>query len=109
WNLCSRVMTLSIVLVGWIFFRMPSWHGAVEYFSRMVTWNHEGVRFVSPYIAPALAAVIVAHLLVHKDRNWAHEIPLRPVILRVGAYAAAALLLSLFGATDAAPFIYFQF
>jgi len=53
--------------------------------------------------------VALAHVLVQKDRNWAHEIPNQPIFVRVGAYAALILFLSLLSATDAAPFIYFQF
>ena len=109
WSLLSRGMTLGVVLIGWTFFRAPSWGGAVQYLTRIATWSHEGVRLLSPYILPALAAVFLAHLFVHRDRNWVHEIPKRNVFVRIGAYATLILLLTFLGATDAAPFIYFQF
>ena len=108
WTLFSRLLTLSIVLVAWIFFRAQSFADASTYLSRMLSWGH-GVRWVSPYILLALAAVFFTHLLVNKDRNWAQELPERAIPVRITAYAALVVLLSLFGATGAVPFIYFQF
>jgi len=109
WNLFSRALTLGVVLVGWVLFRAQSLPVAVQYLSRMMAWSHEGLRLLSPYILAALPIVILAHLVVHKDRNWAQEVPERSVYVRVGAYAGLVLLICLAGATDAAPFIYFQF
>jgi hypothetical protein len=57
----------------------------------------------------ALAAVILTHLFIHKDRNWAQEIPARSIPVRITAYAALVFLLSFFGTTDTVPFIYVQF
>jgi alginate O-acetyltransferase complex protein AlgI len=108
WTLFSRLLTLSIVLVAWIFFRAQSFADANTYLSRMLSWSH-GVRWVSPYILLALAAVFFTHLLVNKDRNWAQELPERAIPVRITAYAALVVLLSFFGATSAVPFIYFQF
>ena len=108
-TLFSRVVTLTVVLVGWIFFRAQSWTVAVQYLSRIATWSHEGIRLGSPYIITAVAVVFVTHLLINRDRNWAQEIPHCSVPVRIGAYSMLAVLLSLFAATDSAPFIYFQF
>jgi alginate O-acetyltransferase complex protein AlgI len=108
WTLFSRLLTLSIVLVAWIFFRAQSFADASMYLSRMLSWSH-GVRWISPYILLALAAVFFTHLLVNKDRNWAQELPERAVPIRITAYAALVVLLSFFGATSTVPFIYFQF
>ena len=105
----SRLLTLSVVLVGWIFFRAESWGTATEYVTRLVTWNYDGIRLLSPYILPAAIGVFLVHLLVNKDRLWAHEIPLRPVPVRIMAYSCLTLLLACLAATDSAPFIYFQF
>ena len=109
WMLFSRLLTLGVVLIAWVFFRAQSLADADSYLSRMLFWSHDGIRWVSPYIILALAAVLFTHLLVNKDRNWAQELPTRAVPVRITAYAALVVVLSLFGATEAVPFIYFQF
>jgi alginate O-acetyltransferase complex protein AlgI len=109
WTVFSRCLTLGVVLLGWIFFRAQSWSVAVEYVSRMVTWSHEGTRLISPYILPAVVGVFLVHIFINKDRTWAHEVPLRPALVRIAAYSCLAILLACLSATDSAPFIYFQF
>ena len=109
WLVIARLLTLGVVLVGWVFFRAQTLSEAIQYLSRMLIWSHQGIHLVSPYILPAVGAVFVAHLLVQKDRNWAQEVPVRSVPVRVGVYATLLLLLSMLAASDSAPFIYFQF
>jgi len=105
----SRLVTLSIVLVGWVLFRCPTWSAATDYLIRMVTWSPEGVRLISPFILMAVAAVTVVHFTINKDSNWAHNIPSASVPVRIAAYSTLFVLLGLLAAVDAAPFIYFQF
>jgi alginate O-acetyltransferase complex protein AlgI len=109
WSLFSRFLTLGIVLMGWIFFRAESWESAVQYVTRLATWAHDGTHLISPYILPAAAAVFLVHLFIKKDRNWAHEVPSRPLPSRILAYSCLGIILVCFAATDSAPFIYFQF
>jgi D-alanyl-lipoteichoic acid acyltransferase DltB (MBOAT superfamily) len=109
WGFCSRMLTLGVVVFAWVFFRAESWSVASQYIVRIVTWNQEGTRLMSPYILPALGGVLLVHLLVGKDRLWAEEMPARSVGYRVAAYSLLALLLVCMSATDSAPFIYFQF
>ena len=109
WNLIARALTLGLVLVGWIFFRAHSWSSAGDYLGRMVGFHHDGIRFISPYILASLLVVFLAHLLVPKDCNWFSELLKRSVVVRAMAYAALIFLIVCFGATDATPFIYFQF
>lgn len=109
WKQFSRLLTLGLVLVGWIFFRAQSWSAACEYIHRMVAWSADGTRLVSPYIIPAVAGVLVVHLVINKDKNWAQTMPLRSVPVRLVGYSALLFLLVFLGATEAVPFIYFQF
>lgn len=109
WVMWSRLLTLGMILLAWIFFRAQSLADAGHYLSRMMLWKHDGIRLVSPYIVLAVLAVFFTHLLVHKDRNWAREIPERGLPVRITAYAALAVLLSFLGASETVPFIYFQF
>ncbi len=109
WSLISRLLTLSVVVVGWIFFRAQNWNIAWGYLDRMTSWTQDGTQLVSPYILPALVAVVVAHLLVYKDINWAEQMPQRSVSSRILCFAALITCIVTLGATDSAPFIYFQF
>ncbi len=109
WTITSRVLTLGTVLLGWIFFRAASWGDAWAYLGRIVAWNHDGVRFISPTILPAAAGVLMVHILVRKDRLWAAEVPTRSLAVRILSYSCLGILLACFSATDGAPFIYFQF
>jgi alginate O-acetyltransferase complex protein AlgI len=109
WSLFSRLLTLAVVLLGWIFFRAESWGTATQYLSRLVTWSHDGTHLISPYILPAAAGVLLVHLFIQKDRLWAQELVFRPFPVRILAYSSLALLLVCLAATDSAPFIYFQF
>jgi alginate O-acetyltransferase complex protein AlgI len=109
WTAMSHLLTLAIVLVGWIFFRATSWSSAVDYVQRIVTWSSEGTRLLSSQILPALLVIVVVHLAVNKDRHWALELPQRSVGWRIAGYTALSMLLVCLGATDSAPFIYFQF
>jgi alginate O-acetyltransferase complex protein AlgI len=108
-NAVARLLTLGVVLIGWIFFREQSWPMAWEYLERIVTFARDGNHFISPYILIALAAVIITHVCVPRDYNWALEIPGKAIPSRVLSYAGLILVLALFAATDASPFIYFQF
>jgi D-alanyl-lipoteichoic acid acyltransferase DltB (MBOAT superfamily) len=105
----SRVLTLGVVVLGWLFFRADSWSNATEYLARLVTWNGAGIRMLSPYIIAAVAGMVLVHLLVNKDRNWVQEISQLSVPVRVLSYTSMLLLIVCLGATDSAPFIYFQF
>lgn len=109
WAAFSHLLTLSVVLVGWLFFRTQSIAAAGQYLSRLMVWTHDGNRFVSPFILPALAIVSLTHLILPKDRNWAQEIPQRSLSVRIVNYTALALLIFCLGATDSSPFIYFRF
>lgn len=109
WALFSRLLTLGVVLVGWLFFRAQSMTAAGQYLSRLMAWTHDGTRLVSPYILSALVIVFLTHLIFPKDRNWAQEIPQRSLPVRIVNYTALALLIFCLGATDSSPFIYFRF
>ena len=108
-TICAHLLTLGVVFVGFVFFRAQTIGDAVLYLTRISSWADDGTRLNSPFILAAVAAVFVVHLLVRKDRNLALELPQKSLTLRIAGYSALLLLLVLLGATDASPFIYFQF
>ncbi len=109
WTLFSRILTLGVVLVGWLFFRAQSWEDAILFIHQILTWDLEGTRMVSPYILSALGAVLLVHVVVKKDVNWTQGILQKSFTLRTLYYTALVLLIIGLGATDSSPFIYFQF
>jgi alginate O-acetyltransferase complex protein AlgI len=108
-EIISRLLTLGLVVGGWIFFRTRSMHDALDFLGRILTWNTAGTRFFSPQILTVAAAVVLVHVMVPKDYNWSLEIPRHKVPVRILAYAVLTVLLALFAVTEGAPFIYFQF
>ena len=105
----AHLLTLSVVTVGWLFFRAQSWADANLYLGRLLTWRLDGTRMMSPYILSALFVLILTHLVWGKDRNWAEEVPQWSASVRIINYSILLLLLVSLGATKSAPFIYFQF
>jgi D-alanyl-lipoteichoic acid acyltransferase DltB (MBOAT superfamily) len=109
WTFLSRVLTLGVVLLSFVYFRAESIANAGNYLNRLLSWSSDGTRMISPYILPAVAVVVLVHVLQNKDRNWPREIPTRSAVVRFLAYTCLLLLLVTLGATDNVPFIYFQF
>ncbi len=108
-TLVSRVLTLSVVMVGWIFFGTQTLAVAFKYLWRMVTWSRDGVALGSPYILPLVALMLVAHLLISKDRNLIEELSTYSLTSRVLTYASLLLALALLVPSDAVPFVYARF
>jgi alginate O-acetyltransferase complex protein AlgI len=109
WGWTSHLLTLMLVLLGWVFFRADSLSTACLYLGRMFSFTHDGTRLISPQVASGVVAVVLVHLLVNKDRDLVRELPERSVPARILGYTALVSLLVCLGATDSAPFIYFQF
>jgi alginate O-acetyltransferase complex protein AlgI len=108
-TLVSRVLTLSVVMVGWIFFGTETLALAFKYLWRMVTWNTDGVALGSPYILPLAVLMFVAHLLINKDRNLIEELATCSPSARVLTYASLFLALACLVPSDAVPFAYVRF
>jgi alginate O-acetyltransferase complex protein AlgI len=109
WSCISRFLTLGVVVVGWVFFRAESWDDAIAFVTRLLTWNGIGLRVMSPYIWGYLVVVLVAHLCWDKDRNWAEEMSRGAAPVRIAAYSALLVLLTVLGTVYPAPFVYLQF
>jgi alginate O-acetyltransferase complex protein AlgI len=108
-TLASRVLTLSVVMVGWVLFGTQTLTLAFKYLWRMVTWSTDGVALGSPYILPFAALVFLVHLLVNKDRNLVEELATYSIPTRVAAYATLLLAVTSLVPSEAVPFVYVQF
>jgi len=108
-TLVSRALTLSIVMVGWIFFGTQNLTLAFKYLWRMLTWSSDGVALGSPYLLPLTGLVILVHLFINKDRNVIEELSTYQAPARIVTYAAFLIVLSCFVPSDAMPFAYSRF
>ena len=108
-TLLSRGLTLSVVMVGWIFFGTQTAAIAFQYLWRMLTWRTDGVVLGSPYILPLTVIVVLAHLFINKDRNMVEELPTYSVPTRVFAYSTMLFVLTSLVASEAVPFVYVRF
>ena len=109
WTFLSHLLTLGVILVSDVYFQAASVSTANLYLLRILSWSSDGTRLISPYIVPAVCVVFLSHVLQNKDRNWPKEIPAKSLPVRLLAYTCLLLALVTLGATDAAPFVYFQF
>jgi alginate O-acetyltransferase complex protein AlgI len=106
--LAARAATLAVVVVGWVIFRAASFDSLTAYLAGLVTWQ-SGVRLMSPFILAGIAVVVLAHLMVDKDRDIIQELQASPLPVRAGAYSALLVIASVLGVTESAPFLYVQF
>jgi alginate O-acetyltransferase complex protein AlgI len=107
--LVSRALTISFVMLCWIFFGTQTLSAAFGYLWRMVTWSRDGVSLGSPYILPLAALMFLAHLFINKDRNLVEELPMYSPPVRVLTYASLLLALACLVPSDAVPFVYVRF
>jgi alginate O-acetyltransferase complex protein AlgI len=108
-TLLSRVLTLSFVMICWVFFGTQSLSAAFGYLWRMMTWSRDGESLGSPYILPLAALMLLAHLFINKDRNLVEELPMYSPPVRVLTYASLLLALACLVPSDAVPFVYVRF
>ena len=108
-TVAAHLLTIGIVLFAFAFFRTATVGDALSYLKHLFVGNPGGTKLDSPYIFMAVGSVFLVHLLVRKDRNLALELPQMSLPKRIVGYSVLVLLLVLLGATDASPFIYFQF
>ncbi len=109
WACVGRTATLTVVLVGWVFFRAQGLGNATHFLTRIARWDTSGIRTLSPQILTACAVLTLIHLTIQRDRDWVAEIPERSIAYRILAYAFLLFCIVAFGASDSSAFIYFQF
>lgn len=103
-------MTMMIVMVGWVFFRAPSFECAWLCLSRMFDFAHfsEGFHWISLRAILCLPILFAFHIL--SVTRWSHYVDLQPkrwstpIILFFLIY-----LVLLFRPSGFTPFVYFQF
>lgn len=105
-SVLSRLATLGVILVGWVFFRTAALGEAVQYLGGILTWQ-AGTRVPSAQILGAIPTVILAHFVFPSD--WAESVQNRPPAIRVCVYSTLLFLITTVGGSESAPFLYIQF
>jgi D-alanyl-lipoteichoic acid acyltransferase DltB (MBOAT superfamily) len=101
--------TMGVVLLGWVFFRSPSLGAAITFLHGLAGGNPGGAWVASPQILAAVALMAVAILHGRDSMETAPRLMAAPLVVRLAVYTGLLTALASFGATYAAPFIYFQF
>ena len=109
YTLAARGLTLSVVMVSWIFFGTPTLGAASTFLWRLFTWAGDGISLGSSYILPLALLVFVVHLFIHKDRNLIEELPTLSMPARVLTYACLLLAITTLVPSEAVPFVYVHF
>lgn len=103
------ILTMLVVCIAWIPFRCATLSDSMTFFFRIASWTADGTRTVPFQLLLVLLITGISHVLWNKDRCWYREIPTMPFLYRVVAYSVLLSAIVIFGVSDAAPFIYFQF
>jgi D-alanyl-lipoteichoic acid acyltransferase DltB (MBOAT superfamily) len=104
----SRVLTLAVVGLAWIFFRAPNVAHAFAMIRDLGRWQWDG-RYAAAlgYMAVLGSVVVLLDLVLERsDEEYLFQLhPQRAPVLAAGLI----MLMALFGATGSSAFIYFQF
>jgi alginate O-acetyltransferase complex protein AlgI len=109
YTLAARGLTLSVVIVSWIFFGTPTLRAAFTFLWRLFTWTGDGISLGSSYIMPLALLVFVVHLFINKDRNVIEELPTLSMPARVVTYSCLLLAITSLVPSEAVPFVYVHF
>lgn len=112
-ELAHMLLTFSLIVFTWIFFRAENVNHAIAYISRIFDES----LFSFPHLKKAALAtlILIAFLMLvewqGRENNYALErfLSARPKLIRWSFYAFIILLIGLFMQTNETPFIYFQF
>ena len=112
----ARTYTLTVVLVGWVFFRAESLTAARDFLLAMSGFGAaNGATYaLASFLSPsgAIAAVMGSAIVLAPERAWTIDLPFPRVLRAVTAVAVALLMLACFAeivAVSSRPFLYFRF
>jgi len=104
-----RIILFHVVCLAWIFFRVPSLHGAWEQIVSLLTWQWSPA-YLSALLFLAVYAVILFFLDLQLElSDGEHIFASRSYSWRVATGIAFCVLITLFGANQESAFIYFRF
>jgi alginate O-acetyltransferase complex protein AlgI len=108
WYPLQWLLTLALVMVGWVFFRAADLHQSMAIIGQMFAHPSGHTLFQRWHIG--LIAVSLALAFAEEKLEWFEKLMEAPVWAYASAMALMLFCLEIFGVIDARiPFIYFQF
>jgi D-alanyl-lipoteichoic acid acyltransferase DltB (MBOAT superfamily) len=105
----ETIITLSFIMLAWIFFRADSIHHALQYIDEMFSLSIFSLPQVLPKKALLLTFFFIFFEWLQRDKEHALQIEnIKYRVLRWGIYLSITWLIFFFGG-GAQKFIYFQF
>jgi alginate O-acetyltransferase complex protein AlgI len=104
-----RVFTFHLVCLAWIFFRIPTFHGAWEQLVGLTHWHWAPEYGIALQFLTVYALMLFLLDLQLEDSQGEYVFNLRPYPVRVAAGFALCALITLLGANQVSAFLYFQF
>jgi hypothetical protein len=98
-----------VVCLAWIFFRVPSLHGAWEQIASLATWQWRPAYLTALWFLAVYAVILLLLDLQLELSNGEHVFASRSYSWRVATGIAFCVLITLFGANQESAFIYFRF
>jgi D-alanyl-lipoteichoic acid acyltransferase DltB (MBOAT superfamily) len=108
-RIAAGVLVFHYVCLAWIFFRAPTFDGALAILEQIGKWETDHPNLV-PLVTTALVVGFACHFFAEGSFRWLRDrFVSLPAIAQGGVLAAAALVLRELGQPKLVPFIYFQF
>jgi alginate O-acetyltransferase complex protein AlgI len=104
-----RIILFQVVCLAWIFFRVPSLHGAWEQIIGLTIWQWSPAYLTALLFLGVYAAVLFLLDLQLEVSNAEHVFASRSYSWRIATGIAFCVLITLFGANQESAFIYFRF
>jgi len=105
----AAVLVFHYVCFAWIFFRAPTFDGALAILDQIGKWETDHPNLV-PIVTTALAVGFACHCFAEGSFRWLRDrFVALPAAGQGAVLAAAALVLRELGQPKLVPFIYFQF
>ena len=105
----SRILTFHLVCVAWIFFRIPTFHGAWEQLVGLTHWHWAPEYGIALQFLAVYAFMLFLLDLQLEHSKGEYVFGLQPYTVRVAAGFVLCALITLLGANQVSAFLYFQF
>ncbi len=104
-----RIFIFHLVCLAWIFFRIPTFHGAWEQLAGLTRWHWAPEYGIALQFLAVYAVMLFLLDLQIEHSKEEYVFGLQPYAVRVAAGFVLCALITLLGANQVSAFLYFQF